>query len=485
MNRYKKLASNTAVFAIGTFLSKLLSYLLIFLYTRILTRTEISDAEMLQLVSNLIMPVAAVGVCDALMRFTIDAGDRRKEVFSSSIAILLGGTVGFLLLSPVLLLFDALGKYVWLIVLFVVCANLQMAVSFYVRSMGYTRLYAVQGIMNTLLTILFNLLLLFVLKLGVTGFILSITLANFVVTVFLFVIMKMWRDISAQDVRRSTVKALLLYGIPMIPTTILWTLTNLSDHLIVRTFVDGGSEERVNDGLFVCSYKIPNVLTLITTVFIEAWQLSAVNDAKDGEDRAEFFERVFSGYSSVIFMAASVLTALAKHLLVVLADPKFFDAWSFIPSLMVATVFSAFSTFISSVYSVKKKSLPAFLTALAGALINISVSLLLVGSLGVQGVAVGTLVSYLSLFVIRSVIAGRYVKFNLHVPKLSVNAVILSVQAVFMILAFPKGDLLSVPVWFLVQCAFVLIVVLVNLRSILSGIRLVLGRFIRRGKSAE
>ena len=99
--------------------------------------------------------------------------------------------------------------------------------------------------------------------------------------------------------------------------------------------------------------------------------------------------------------------------------------------------------------------------------------------------AVGTLVSYLSLFVIRSVIAGRYVKFNLHVPKLSVNAVILSVQAVFMILAFPKGDLLSVPVWFLVQCAFVLIVVLVNLRSILSGIRLVLGRFIRRGKSAE
>ncbi len=487
MNRYRTLASNTAIFAVGTFLSKVMSYLLIFLYTRVLTETEISDAEMLVQISNLIMPLAAVGVCDALMRFTIDAGDGRKEVFSSSIAILTGGSLAFLLVSPALLIFNVVSNYYFAVIIFVLCANLQMAVSFYIRSLKYTRLYALQGIINTALTILFNLLLLYVFKWGVTGFLLSVAFANFTVTLFLIVKMKLWQDVSLSHVRKSTVRALLVYGIPMIPTTLLWAGTNLTDHVIVRTFVDFGSDERINDGLFVCSYKIPNVLTLICTVFIEAWQISAVSDSKEGADREEFYENVFSGFGSVIFMAASALMMLSRHFMRVLVDPKFYGAWAFIPVLVIATVYNTFATFISSVYQVVKKSLPSFLTALVGASVNIGSSLFFVTvcGLGVQGVALGTVVSYIVLFSIRVVIARKFIKFSLHPLRIALNTVILSAQALLMVLGIPEGTFLGLPAWLWVQAAFLCAIILFNLRNIISGVKLILGRFSKKGASAE
>ncbi|MBP5270762.1 MAG: polysaccharide biosynthesis C-terminal domain-containing protein [Clostridia bacterium] len=481
MNRYRKLLSNTAIFGAGTFLSKVLSYLLIFIYTSLLTKSQISDAEFVQQISNLIMPLAAVGVCDAITRFTIDAGDRRKEIFSSSVAILLGGSVAFLLLSPVLLLFDALDGYYLLIILFVLCANLQMAVSFYARSRGLTALYAIQGVLNTALTIGLSLLFIYLLDLGVTGLLLSVTVANFIVTVFLVLRLRIWRDLDFRTVKRATVRALLVYGIPMIPTTILWAATNLTDHYIVRTVVDGGVEGYPNDGLFVCSYKIPNVLTLITTVFIEAWNLSAVRDSAEGEEREEFFEKVFRSYSSIIFTAGALLIAFSRHISRILLNREFYGAWEFIPLLIVSTVFSAFATFISTVFSVSKKTLPAFLTALAGAAVNVAVSFLLAPVLGVHGVAIGTLVSYLSLFILRCVIAGRYVKFSVSPLKLALNALIMTAQAVCMIFEFPSGAVSErLPVWFLVQTGFVIAIAAVNFASIREGIALVFGSLAER-----
>ena len=69
MNKYKRLLSNTVILAVGTFSSKVLVYLLLPLYTAILSPAEYSDANIISQLANLLMPIAAVGVCDGLFRF--------------------------------------------------------------------------------------------------------------------------------------------------------------------------------------------------------------------------------------------------------------------------------------------------------------------------------------------------------------------------------------------------------------------------------
>jgi len=475
-NRYTKLLSNTAVFAFGTFLSKALVYLMMPFYTYILTKPESSASDLIQQAGNFIMPIAALGVCEALLRYTIDAGERRKEIFSSSMAILLGGSILLLVLSPLLLIPDWFDGYNLLIVAFVLCANIQMAVSYYVRSMGYTKLYAAQGIINTILTAGFNVLFLAVFRWGVSGFILAISVANLLTTVFLAVAVKIWRDFSFSYVKKSTIIELLKYGLPLVPTTLLWSLTNITDKVIVLDFCG----EDVN-GLFVYAYKIPTLLTLITTVFIEAWQLSAVNDSKEGNDRGKFFEDVFKSYSSLIFVTASGLILFIRFLSDLLLSEAYEPAWVWMPELIVATVFSAFATFMSTVYMVNKKSLPAFLTALTGAAVNIGLSYVLAAvGLGAHGVCLATIVSYVVLFAIRYYTSHKYVDFKINIFRMVVNTLLVSAQAAASVFEFPGGSIGPIEWRIILQAALFAVLFVFNLKPIWLTVEKLFGRFLRK-----
>lgn len=469
MNRYKRLLSNTAVFAAGQFLSKAMVYLLMPLYTAVLAREESSTADLIQQIGNFLMPVACLGICEGILRFAMDPGSgeadaeaSRKRIFSSSMNIFFASTAVFLLLSPLALLFGRNSGYIWLTVGFVIAANLQMAVSYYVRSLGHTTVYAAQGIINTALTIVFNVIFLVLLRLGVTGFILAITLANAAVTAILVVWLKLWRDYDPKAAESGTVKALLKYSIPMIPTTVMWSLTNITDKLIVRWRCG----DAVN-GMFVYSYKIPTVLTLLTTIFIQAWQLSSVKDA-DESTRGGFFTGVFASFNGVIFMAASFLTAFTKPLTRLLLNESYYGAWEFIPVLILATAYSALSTFMSTVYMVRKKSLPAFFTAFSGAAANILLSLALAPSLGAQGVAVATLASYVLLFAIRAVTAKKYVGFSVGVPRLAVNSLLLGGQCAIMVTE--AGH------WMIWQGVFFAAVIAFNAPGIFAAVRKIFSR---------
>lgn len=457
-NRYKRLISNTAIFAVGTFASKLMVYLLMPLYTHCLSPEESSVSDLITSTANLLMPLATIGIIDGIFRFALDAGEKKKQVFSTGMAILCAGSVGFLLLSPILFLLDFVDGYSFLIVVYVLSANYQYACASYVRALGHTKVYALQGIINTALTIVFNVIFLVFFKMGILGYVLSVVIANVIVTVILFVWMKLYRDLSISCVDKQTAKDLLKYSIPLIPTQTMWFLTSLTDRLLVKNYCG----DAIN-GLFVYSYKIPTVLSLLTTIFIEAWQFSAVNDA-DENDRGQFFGNVFKSYMGLIFMAASGLVAFTKIFTRILLADSYYGAWEYMPTLIIATVFSALATFMGSVYLVEKKSVLSFLTTLTGAVINMGLSWALAPYAGVQGVAFATIMSYLAVFIIRIVNARRYVSFGVHPLQLTVNTALISAQSVLMIC--------EVPGWIFWQIGFMAVILAFNGKPIIDGVTL-------------
>ena len=90
-NKYGRLVSNTFVFAVGTFTSKLLVLLLMPLYTSILSTEQYGVSDLLTQTANLIIPLACVGICDAIFRFAIDSEDKKK-VFSTALCVIFGGS---------------------------------------------------------------------------------------------------------------------------------------------------------------------------------------------------------------------------------------------------------------------------------------------------------------------------------------------------------------------------------------------------------
>lgn len=461
MGRYKKLLSNTAILAVGTFASKMLVFLMMPLYTSILAADEFSVADLITQTANLLIPLACIGIVDGIFRFALDGEEDRKKTLSSGLAVLLLSSLVFSVIAVILDLVGIsgeMGGYIWLVALYVICANFHSAVAQYIRARGKTLLFSFGGIVGTALTVVFNILFLVAFDMGVLGYVLSVVAADVLVTLFLFFRAKLYRDIDIKLVDKAKISEMLKYSIPMIPTTVFWWITGVSDRYMVTYMVS----HEVN-GLYSASYKIPTVLTLICMVFIEAWQFSAVSE-KDDKARSGFFKSVFSAYQGILFMAASTLILLSKAATVLLLDSAYYESWKYIPVLAVAMTYSALVTFMGSVYLVKKKSVMSFVTSAIGAVVNVVLNLLLIPKFenSAMGAAIATFASYFAVMIIRSINTQKFVRFDMSLVKLTFNTVAVIAQAVIMTM--------EIRYWIIAEILLWGIVVAVNGKSILSGV---------------
>ena len=463
MNRYQKLASNTVILAIGTFGSKLLVFLLMPLYTAWLTTAEYGAAEMIMGIANFLIPIACVGVSTGIFRFAAEREADQKRVFSSSVALLGLGLAGFLLLSPLLLLIPYCKPYVWLVVLYVFFADLQAVCAQYLRAIDRTALFAGQGIFNTALTIACNVLFLFVFKMGVEGYVLSVIVGNLITTAFIVMRAKLWRVFSIQNVDRRLMKDLLRFSLPMIPTTLCWLITDLSDRAMVTYFWG----ESVN-GVYAAAYKIPTIVNLVAGIFLQAWQFSAVSEEKDETACSHFYSRVWEGFLSVIMIGGAGLILLSRFLSKLLLNVTFFEAWRYMPTLLCAAALEALVSFLASVYLVRKKSSHSFVTALVGALANIALNLWLIPVIGALGAAIATLASYALVLVLRMIDAPRIIPFKLCLPRLCISVALLLGAAAIMTLDV-KGRILWTLLCTLAICA-------INAPALLKGLRAIVAK---------
>lgn len=427
MNRYQKLFSNTLILGLGTFGSKLLVFLLMPLYTAWLTTAEYGTAELITGTANLLIPLACVGISNGIFRFAAEKESDQAAVFSSSMALLGMGLVGFLLLSPLLGLIGFLSGYTWLIVAYVLSANLQAVCAQYVRAVDRTKLFAIQGILNTLLTVGFNVLFLVAFRMGVTGYVLSVVVGNLLTTGFLILTAKLWRVFRVGSIRRDLMGELLRFSLPMIPTTVCWLITDLSDRYMVTWFWGEAAT-----GLYAAAYKIPTVVTLLSGIFMQAWQFSAVAESSDKENCSSFYSGVFSGFLSLIFMGSAGLILVSDLLTRLLLNDSYHGAALFMPSLLCAAALEAVVSFLATVYMVRKKSMHSFLTAILGTGLNVLLNLLLIPEMGALGAAVATLAAYGAVLIARLWDAPRILPFHLHLSRLIANVILLLVAAALM-----------------------------------------------------
>ena len=465
MGKYKRLLSNTAILGAGTFISKVLVFLLMPLYTALLSTEEFGTADILTQTANLLIPLAALGIADGLFRFALDAeGEQRKEVFTTALSVVVVGILPLTAIIQLLRLADIYDGYIWLILFYICAANLHLLCANYLRACDKTKAFAIQGIANTVLTILLNILFLVVLDLGVLGYVLSVAVADTVMTVAIFFICRLYRDLSFKRREKRLLARMLKFSIPYIPTTMMWMITSASDRFIVTAF-SGAAE----NGLYAAAYKLPTIISLAGGVFIEAWQFSSVSDAKP-EERAKFFGTVYRNYMGIMFMGTSVLIAGSKILTSLLLADSYYSSWQYVPVLSIAMIFSAFSAFVGSVYFLEKRSIRSFATAAIGALTNIVLNFALIPFFGAMGAAVATVASYLVAFVIRAYDTTKYLRFDLCPIKVAVNTLAITAQTVIM--------LLDLPMWILWQGIFVLFMLVFNGKEIFKAIMQLAKKFL-------
>lgn len=466
-NKYRTLLDNTFLLSLGTFGSKILTFVMVRFYTGVLTPSDYGTADLIMQTANLLLPVVSLGITNGVFRFALDRKEHRKSIFSAGLYTILLGSLILLAAGPLLSRSEDLHEYVELICAYTLASCLHSLCAQYIRAEGKTALFAGQGIFNTALVIWFNILFLQVFRLGVFGYVMSVVVADGICTGYLVLREKLWKLLVPKP-DDSVTKAMLRYSIPLIPATIFWWITSVSDRYMVTWFL--GAEA---NGLYAVACKIPTILSLLSTIFMEAWQFSAISEATgDREVHIRFYSQVWGFFLSAMVLVGSVMIVLCRLEIRVLAARSYYAAWQYVPVLAMAMVFSAFSSFMNSVYVVMEKSHLSLWTAVWGAGANILMNLWMIPRIGIQGAAIATLVSYLMCFGIRAVSARRLIPFRLYPGRLTVSTGLLMLQSLLCFWGSPIQP-------FAQMGAFVLLVT-VNHKPIFEMLEQVLGIIRRR-----
>ncbi len=466
MNKYKTLALNTVVFAIGSFGSKILSFFLNYLYTGNMDASMYNTKDVLELCANFLIPVVTFSITDAVIRYGLDRNYEKRAVFSNAVTIELCGMAIFLLLSPLLLLYPDVRDYVLLLVGYVCISSYRQLSTQFARARGLVRLYAADGIFCTLMLFLFNLLFIARLKLGVTGFMLSVMLSDFCSGTMVWLIAGHSRYYSRRYVDRELLQVMLRFSLPLIPTALLWIITGFSDRLFIRHMI-GAAEA----GVYGAATKVPNLISMVSTIFYQAWNMSAIAE-NDSAGRAKFYSRVYDAYQSLLVLAAAFLIALVKPLSAMInntaTDASFGTAYLYTPMLIVAVLLMCLNQFLSSIYTVSKHTANSFYTSLVAAGTNLLFNFLLIPKYGVHGAIAATFISYFACYAVRLFDARRFIPFRVSYLRFAID---LSVLFAMCLVAVNE------PAWRIpFQIGALIVLGIVNYHALLTTVRKLLRR---------
>ena len=220
---------------------------------------------------------------------------------------------------------------------------------------------------------------------------------------------------------------MLLYSLPMVFNTIGWTINSSLDKycLIALCGIDAS-------GLVAIAYKIPTILSVVHAIFIQAWQITAVN-AYETENYKVFYSDTFIFSNAVAVFLCSGLIFGNKILARILFSGVFFEAWKYVPFLLISVMFNQTAGFVGPLLAAKKESGAMAKAAIIGSIFNLALNVVLIKLIGVQGAAIATAISSFVIYFVRWWYARDLLESRIY-PKLYGSWILVSISALAEIL---------------------------------------------------
>lgn len=471
--KYRTLVSNTLLFALSNFSSKLLSFFIRPYLSYALESPDVMGVStLMQQATNLLIPVVSLGVAYAVIRFGLDDANDKAGVFMGGLATICVGFVVLLAATPLVRLLPNAAQYLPLLYLCVLMSCLRTLCTQFIRSRMLNRLVALDGVLTTFSLLVFYLIFLSWLGMGAAGFLLANACADAVSMVFVFCAGGCWRYFRPKAFDTALWRDMLRYCIPMIPAAISFWIITASDMFFVEAMCDPYNGQSGNHwvGLLSAGYFLPQIITILGTIFYEAWQLSAVTEQ---EDRERFFSRIFRVYASVLFCCVAGIIWLCQPLMRIF-KADYLAAWVFVPFLALCSLTTCLNQFLNSVYVVYKRSTRSLVTMLCGALLNLALNYLLIRRLGPWGVTPASFLSLLLVFVLRAYSTRGLLRIDFHPAWLILNLVLVLGEILLLLL---------LDHWFVPVTIVTAAICGLNVRECYSMLKTLLEKLLRRRKA--
>lgn len=405
--KFRSLASNTLVFTVGNALVKLIQLLLLPLYTSYMATSDYGVAELVNNLSDFLYPLFCLAIYESVFRFLMEKDAPKEELLGGGLLVLLVTIPVGALVSGVAFAFFSYDQ-AWGCYVLVLAVSVRMLLAQFARGSGEVVRFAVSGVLNALFLLLFDVVFLVLFDGGVNGYVLALVLGNCCSACYLFVSCKIWRCLGKLP-NRGLLMRMLAYSLPMLPNQLAWWFLNIFGRYVILAF-----QGSVAAGVYTAASKFPSLVNFMSSIFRQAWQISAAKEM-DGENDGSYFSKVFGLFLSFVVCGSSLVIALTEPLARLLLKGDFYEGWHIVPILMLAALIGCISVFFEAFYTAAERTGALFVSSVAGAAVNVVLALCLGGSLGIWGVPLATLAGQVTNALVRMVDSRRFMRLDYEV----------------------------------------------------------------------
>ena len=437
----RNLTRQTFIYGTGNILSRLITFLLLPIFTNVLSPEEYGIVTLGYVFLGFMNVIYHYGLDNALIRYYRE-NDRifsKSVLFSTAIWLLLVSSTVFsivlyLFRNPIAeILFKDLNysNIVSLSVFILFFDSISIISNAFLRIEEKSRQFIMIKLVNVLTTLILSIYLVIHLNYGVTGVFISVMIAAVLNAVFLiFLTISKIRFSFSNLLAKDYVK----FGIPFLAAGLTAITMELIDRYILASLTDVHTL-----GIYSAGYKLGIFMLLVSTAFNYACQPFFFKERKS-ENTKIIFSRVLTYFvmgSAVVWVSVSafiheiVRIQLGGYSLI---GSQFYGAEHIVPVILLGYMFQGiYYNFLPGIYFENKTKLIPLIIG-ASAIINITLNYMLIPAFEIIGAAFATMVSYAIMAIVTYFISRKFLQVSYDwnkIAKIGVTA-ILSVTLIYL-----------------------------------------------------
>jgi len=394
----KKVTKNAGVYGFVQLLQGAIGFLLLPIYTRYLTPNDYGIVSIVTSVMGFLTMFYLFGLQGAISKFYYEYVDDE-----SSFRRFIGTIITTILIISLCLTLFLFGTHKFILDKFIKGVSFYPYMAIGLLTVSFSTIFPIyQGILQMqhkaekyaaqqfaafLVSLILNIVLIVVIKVGAIGPLLSafiVAVITFIYSVVLFNKFTNWK-IDKKIMIKS-----LKYAAPLVPHTLAGWVSNLADRLILN-----GIKGTTSVGVYSVGYQFGNILNIVVGAVNSAfvpWFFSIMKDSKNDRNQLYKFGNAFVLLYS---LGALWLSVLSPYILKIMVNKKFYSAADCIPYIAFAYVFNGlYCFFVSGLFYNEKGTKFIFIASTVSAAVNVALNFALIPKYNIIGSSLATLMSF-------------------------------------------------------------------------------------------
>lgn len=390
-SKQKELAKGVFIYAIGTFGTKFLSFLIVPLYTYYISTTDMGVYDVLMATVSLLAPLITLQISDAAYKWILQNELVEEHIRSTTQVLFLNCTITLVLIF--LINHVSSIPYCAYFAIILVLSRIFETIQKLLRGLKRQKLFAIAGIVYSVVFLTLNVIQIVYQNKGIVGLFNSAIIANSVAILLVFAAEKRLRQNIFSTIDIKMIVKMLKFSIPLIPNYMNWWVINSSDKYIVNYFLGPAA-----NGVLAIAHKFPTILQTILGLFNNSWQDVSIAETKNTPDYNTFvFKRLYRFALGLLFP----LIPATKLFILWSMSLDYKRACDYVAFYYIGIVFQAFSSFFGVGYLRNNQTKKAFSTSVYGAAINALSNIVMIRFLGMQAAALSTFFGFFFMWIVR------------------------------------------------------------------------------------